>query len=228
MKGWSVLGLLIGAQVALSAVVSTGFAAEDFGKSAYERNPAGWRDLMPDEKLTHWTRLPIPASGTLGRAQWHLDPHSRRLVCDGDGGHDWLRYDREFGDFIYHVEFRFTPMEGKSGYNSGVFVRNGADGTVWHQAQVGSASGGYLFGNSPVNGQLKRFNLSSQVTDQRVKPAGEWNTYEVTCRGKTISVWVNGAVMCEWSECEVPRGYVGLEGEGWPIEFRSVRLKELR
>ena len=31
----------------------------------------------------------------------------------------------------------------------------------------------------------------------------------------------------EWQECEVPRGYVGLEAEGWRIEFRNVKLKTL-
>ena len=216
------------AVLALTVAVLPRTSAQDAGQSALERDPQGWQNLMPDEKLTHWTRQPIPITGTLGRSQWHVDPATNYLVCDGDGGHDWLRFDHEYADFVYHVEFRFTPVEGKTGYNSGVFVRNGADGTIWHQAQVASASGGWLFGNSPANGEVKRFNLSREIKEQRVKPAGEWNTFEVTCRGKSISVWVNGAVQCEWPACEVPKGYVGLEGEGWKIEFRNVKLKELR
>jgi hypothetical protein len=42
-----------------------------------------------------------------------------------------------------------------------------------------------------------------------------------------MSLWVNGAVTVEWPECEVPKGFVGLEAEGWKIEFRDVKLKAL-
>ncbi len=197
-------------------------------RSALEAEPRGWKNLLPGRKLKGWTRLPVPATGTLGREQWHVDPDTGHLVCDGDGGHDWLRYDRELGDFIYHVEWRYFPVEGKTGYNSGVYARSSADGGIWHQAQVGSAFGGYLFGQTLVGGEKKGFNFSRDLKTQRVRPAGEWNTYEITCRGRTMSLWVNGGTTNDWQDCEVPRGYVGLEGEGWKIEFRSLRLKELR
>jgi hypothetical protein len=195
-------------------------------RSALESDPAGWKEITPGEKLDGWTRLPIPATGQLGRLQWHVDPATKHLVCDGDGGHDWLRYDRELGDFIFHAEWRYFPVEGRSGYNSGVYARDSADARVWHQAQVGSGAGGFLFGETLAGGELKRFRVPPK--EQRVKPAGEWNVYEISCRGRTVSLWVNGAVTCEWSECEVPAGYVGVEGEGWKIEFRNLKIKELR
>jgi hypothetical protein len=211
------------------AVLAAGLAhgaAQEASKSALESDPAGWKEIMPGPNLAGWTRLPIPPTGQLGRQQWHLDAEAKTLVCDGDGGHDWLRYDRELGDGIFHVEWRFTPVEGKRGYNSGVFARNSADGAIWHQAQVGSSSGSYLFGETLVNGQKQRFNLSNMLKERRVKPAGEWNTYEITCKGPRLSVWVNGAAVSELPNCEVLRGYVGLEGEGYRIEFRNVKLKE--
>lgn len=195
-------------------------------RSVLEREPGGWKDIMPNSALEGWTRRPVPASGTLGRAQWHVDSQTRHLVCDGDGGHDWLRYDREVGDFIYHLEWRYEPVEGKTGYNSGVYVRNSADGKIWHQAQVGSEFGGYFFGQTLVGGEPKGFNFMKELKEQRVKPAGQWNTYEVTAKGNTLAVWVNGGLSQSWSGCEVPRGYVGVEGEGWKIEYRNLKLKE--
>jgi hypothetical protein len=198
--------------------------------SALERDPRGWIDLLADAgpELKGWTRGPIPPGGTLSeRSQWSLDPSTGHLVCDGTGGHDWMRFDRELGDLIFHVEWRFTPIEGKKGYNSGVYVRNSADARIWHQAQTGSGSGGFLFGDTLVQNELKRVNLSKQLIDQRVKPAGEWNTYEITCKGKSLTLWVNGAVTSEWNDCEVLQGYVGLEAEGYRIEFRNVQLKPL-
>ncbi|MGV3722864.1 MAG: 3-keto-disaccharide hydrolase [Actinomycetota bacterium] len=206
--------------------LASAVGAQDY-RSALAREPEGWKEITPNEKLEGWTRLPVPSTGALGRPQWRVDPRTKHLVCDGDGGHDWLRYDRELGDFIYHIEWRYEPVAGREGYNSGVYVRNSPDGAVWHQAQVGGAFGGYLFGQTRAGDQLTRFNLGKELKSQRVKPAGEWNTYEITCKGSSISVWVNDAVQQEWSDCGALRGYLGVEGEGWKIEFRNLKLKEL-
>ena len=194
------------------------------------RDGKGWTDLTADAgpDLKGWTRGPIPPTGKLNpKSQWSVDPKSGYLVCEGNGGHDWLRRDKELGDFIYHVEWRFTPIEGKKGYNSGVYARNSADAKVWHQVQTGDGSGGYVFGQTLADGKMKGVNFSKQVKENRVKPAGEWNTYEITCKGKMMSLWTNGAVTCEWDDCQVPKGYVGVEAEGYRIEFRNVKVKEL-
>ena len=42
-----------------------------------------------------------------------------------------------------------------------------------------------------------------------------------------MTLWVNGDVTNRWLECDVPKGYVGLEAEGYRIEFRNVKLKPL-
>jgi pimeloyl-ACP methyl ester carboxylesterase len=205
-------------------------AAADEERSTLDRDPQGWVDLLAGAgpKLEGWVRGPVPAEGTLNpQTQWSLDESTGSLVCEGNRGHEWLRWDRELSDFIYHVEWRFTLVPGKKGYNSGVYARNSADAKIWHQAQTGDASGGYLFGNTLVGGVVKRFNLAQRGQPSRVKPAGEWNTFEITCKGKDMTLWVNGAVTSRWQECEIPRGYVGLEAEGWRIEFRNVKLKTL-
>ena len=50
---------------------------------------------------------------------------------------------------------------------------------------------------------------------------------EVTARGKTLTLWVNGAVTCQFNNCGKPKGHVGLEGEGYRVEFRNLKVKEL-
>jgi Domain of Unknown Function (DUF1080) len=202
-------------------------ADEGDAPSALERDPQGWTDLLihAGTRLEGWTRGPIPPGRKLNpRSQWSLDAATRHLVCEGDGGHEWLRWDQELGDLIFHVEWRFTPVPGKRGYNSGIYARNSSDARIWHQAQTGDGSGGFLFGDTMVAGKLQRM---KQQRGSRVKPAGEWNTFEITCKGKDMTLWVNGAVTSQWHDCEVPRGYVGLEAEGYRIEFRNVKVKPL-
>jgi Domain of Unknown Function (DUF1080) len=222
--------ILVRVLLLIVASAASRAAARDDVPSALERDPDGWTDLLAKAgpKLEGWTRGPLPARGKLNaQSQWSLDAATGSLVCQGDGGHEWIRWDKELEDCIFHVEWRFTVAPGKKGYNSGVYARNSADATIYHQAQTGDASGGYLFGNTLVKGAAKRFNLSKQQPDSRVKPAGEWNVFEITCRGKEMTLWVNGAVANQWFECEVPKGYVGLEAEGYRIEFRNVKVKSL-
>lgn len=220
---WATFRLLAAAMAATASLL-----AADPTPSALESDASGWTDLLPPPDLAGWSRVPVPPGAPLGRAQWHVDPATKVLVCDGDGGHDMLLCEREFGDAVFHFEFRYTKIEGKKGYNSGAYVRNSPDGAIWHQAQFGDANGGYLFGETPgPDGKKKFFTLNKQVTDGRVKPAGEWNTIEITARGKTLTLWVNGAVTCQFDACGAPRGRVGVEGEGYRIEFRNLKVKDV-
>jgi hypothetical protein len=215
---------------AFGAVIVVAVAIGDDRSSALERDPQGWSDLLANagSDLKGWTRGPIPPTGKLSpRSQWSLDPKTGYLICEGNGGHEWLRWDQEQGDFIYHVEWRFSRVAGKSRYNSGVYVRNSADAKIWIQAQTGDGSGGFLFGDVPAGERIERIDLAKQADQKRVRPAGEWNTYEITCKGKDIGLWTNGAVTCEWHDCPVLKGYVGLEAEGYRIEFRNIKLKAL-
>ena len=81
--------------------------------SALQSDPEGWIDILPAADLKGWHRVPVPPTGQLGREQWHVDGQKKVLICDGDGGHDMLLFDKEFGDAIFHFEFCYTKIEGK-------------------------------------------------------------------------------------------------------------------
>lgn len=220
--------LILAALAVLGTATQLAAAESAAGRSALETDPHGWTDLLPSADLKGWYRVPVPPGGALGREQWHVDAQKRLLICDGDGGHDMLLTEKEYQDAIFHFEFRYTRVEGKKGYNSGAYVRNSRDGAIWHQAQFGDANGGYLFGQTPgAEGKKTSFRLVKEVTDSRVKPVGEWNTMEITARGKTLTLWVNGAITCQFEGCAAPKGHLGVEGEGYRIEFRNLKVKEL-
>ena len=186
-----------------------------------------WIDLLPGEDLKGWTRIPIPPiSGVNPKMQWRVDSAQRTLVCTGDGGHEWLRSDKDYSNYVLQVEWRFTPREGETKYNSGIGIRLSRFGEIWYQAQTGLA-GGWLFGQNFVDGALRGFNLSKQVKENRIKPAGEWNLYEIRAEDDKLTLSINGEVVNELTGVGLRRGYIGLEAEGYEITFRNFRLKPL-
>lgn len=183
-------------------------------------------NMFPKDVQQAWTRVAIPPSNPLSpEDEWHINAKAREIVCDGNHGHEFLRFNRELANFDFKVEWRFTPVPGTTKYNSGVFFRNSKDGTIWHQAQT-SLGGGYIFAETPVDGKLTRVNLQKQMTENRVKPAGEWNDYDIRCVGGTCTLAVNGKVV-NTLHLSVEKGYVGLEAEGYQITFRHLRLEQL-
>jgi 3-keto-disaccharide hydrolase len=59
------------------------------------------------------------------------------------------------------------------------------------------------------------------------KGAGEWNHYYVRGVNGEVRLWVNGEEVSGGNEAEPRTGYLALESEGSPIEFKHVRLREL-
>jgi hypothetical protein len=200
------------------------WAAGEPTGSALETNPEGWVDIMPPADLSGWVRVPYKAGAKIMRQQWHVE--NGLLTCDGDGGHDMLLLNRQIANCIFHVEFCFVKIDKpKAAYNSGVWVRTLPDGSIWHQAQVQSLDGGYLFGVTPAPAGPRKFKVQTQPC--RVTEAGNWNAFEVTAEGPKITLWVNGYVTAILPDCGQPKGYIGVEGEGYKIQFRNLKLKEL-
>ena len=59
------------------------------------------------------------------------------------------------------------------------------------------------------------------------KSAGQWNHYYVRCINGEVRLWVNGEEVAGGNECEPRSGYLCLESEGAPVEFRGLRVREL-
>ena len=197
-------------------------------KSALEADPKGWKDVTPAKG---WVRVPIPATATLNpENQWRYDPKLKLLICTGDKGHEMLRSNAEYKDLIFHVEWRFARAEGKEQprYNSGVFVRSSANGEYFVQAQMGGGPNVWLFADYPVDGKKQRNNLRDQMTAERTRPAGEWNIFELTVKGPTVSLWVNGETIGSIDKVPVDKGYIGVEAEGFYVEFGKMMVKELK
>ena len=59
------------------------------------------------------------------------------------------------------------------------------------------------------------------------KGYGEWNHYYVRAINGEVRLWVNGEEVSGGTNCKPATGYLCLESEGAPIEFRNLRIREL-
>jgi hypothetical protein len=55
----------------------------------------------------------------------------------------------------------------------------------------------------------------------------EWNHYYIRAINGEVRLWVNGEEVSGGTNCTPNSGYICLESEGAPIEFRNLRIREL-
>jgi len=225
--------------------------------------PAAASTIMPADGLPGWSELPytftfppdwsddLAQRGVdmvrlrqtpLQTGQWYRDGDSGNIVCRGDGGHTWLRYDRVLRDYEAHVEWRFRKLDRPALYNSGVFVRNDPALNIMTQIETrydrtttgffftktfafGQKTAIYGFYPSP-SGELRPFDPQVPDNPTIVHPPGQWNSYDIRVVGREARLWTNGAFSSMF-ELALDEGYFGLEAERYWIEFRNLRLDAL-
>ena len=64
-------------------------------------------------------------------------------------------------------------------------------------------------------------------SEDRTRGAGAWNHYYVRGVNGEVRLWVNGREVSGGTDCAPAAGYLCLESEGAPIEFRDLRLRVL-
>ena len=139
----------------------------------------------------------------------------------------YLRTEKKYGDYTLHVEWRWIG----EGTNSGLFQRVQDGDKLWCTAiecQLCSGKAGdyVMLGGAKINEIecVGEFPVKDRIGDYE-NPVGEWNTADITCEGKTIKVKINGKEQNECT-CEFTDGYIALQSEGGPIEFRNIYVVE--
>jgi len=154
-----------------------------------------------------------------------------------------LRTTRQYENFILELEWRHL----QSGGNSGVFIWGSpiaAPGVPFlraievqvldHGFNVPGKNEWYTTHGDvfPIHGStMKPFGrhngMRSFPSEERSKGTPEWNHYGIVCTNGVIRLQVNGKAVSGGEECNYRKGYLGLESEGGPIDFRNIRIKEL-
>jgi len=64
-------------------------------------------------------------------------------------------------------------------------------------------------------------------TKNMSKGINEWNHYFIRANQGEIRLWVNGEMVSGGKNCQPATGYLCLESEGSPIDFRHIKLRQL-
>ena len=198
-----------------------------------------FRDLFNGKDLSGWVNV------NTDEDTWTV--RDGLLICSGRPI-GVMRTDRQYENFLLHIEWRHMEAGG----NSGVFAWS--TGTVpegkrlpkgmevqmleldWvnlHQQKDGTLPPiayvhGELFGAggmkaTPDNPRGSR----SKSIENRCLGKGQWNVYDVVFVDGVVKLSVNGKFVNGVSHASVKKGYLCLESEGAEIHFRNIRIMEL-
>ena len=161
------------------------------------------------------------------------------IECPADGGGN-LYTAKEYGNFVLRFEFMSEP-----GGNNGVGIRAPLTGDAAYQGMEIQILDDQ---HERYKGKIKSEQHHGSIYDVIpartgfLKPAGEWNTEEISAQGTHIRVTLNGVVITDADlslvrEAEVlkkhpglnnKKGYIGFLGHGTRVAFRNIRIKENR
>ncbi|HZL12274.1 MAG TPA: DUF1080 domain-containing protein [Prolixibacteraceae bacterium] len=148
----------------------------------------------------------------------------------------YLRTIKEYSNYQLHVEWRYP----ENPTNSGVLLHVNGPDKIWvthYQAQLKHENAGDFIvhgvGVSATLGDTVYVStetvkpLIPKLHPTNEKPAGEWNSYDITCKGNTIEIRVNGLLQNIADNCSLTKGAIGLQAEGSKIQFRNLWVEKI-
>ena len=209
----------------IALLLACGFALSTIADDAKKPDPKieeGFVPLFNGKDLSGWKVMGKEAGWTVKDGVIHSD-------AGNDG--QWLRSEKEFGDYILKVEWKVS----KDG-NSGVFIRCKKEDSPWvtgYEIQISNP----VQDESHCTGSLYSYVPVKKRPDES---AEKWHTFEIECRGSIITV-KSDDVICidkfdqskdDKTKDKPLKAFVGLQdahaAAGNTIEYRNIRIKELK
>jgi hypothetical protein len=139
---------------------------------------------------------------------WHIwledadaDPKDTWKVQDGTiwctgKPTGFLRTKQQYNDYKLELEWQWPEKPG----NSGVLVHMGGEEKIWPlcmEAQLMHKRAGDIIGMGYTFNENKAkkggfISYTPHMVDPSEKEIGQWNKYEITCKGDTIEASING------------------------------------
>lgn len=150
----------------------------------------------------------------------------------------YIRTTETYSNYKLHVEWRWLEEPT----NSGVLIHVSGRDMIWphciecqlmHEhagdlVLMGKGAG-ITIGDSTymITSEERRYAVIPKFEDPSEKPAGEWNSYDITTLNGDLEVLVNGVLQHKGSGLTLTEGNILLQSEGSPIQFRNIYLERL-
>jgi hypothetical protein len=218
-----------------TALVASAFAAETPKPDA-----DGFVPMFNGRDLTGWTNI------NCAPETWSV--RDGKIYCTGKpvGG---LRTVKQYENFIVELEWRHLQRSGNSGFFAWGSAINAPGVPFLRGIEVQMLDHGYAEDFEKKNGKKsdwftthgdvfaihgatmdyvgKTNGKRSFPTEDRSKPSPEWNHYRIVANNGALRLHVNGKEISGGDNANYRKGYLALESEGAPVEFRNLRIKEL-
>jgi hypothetical protein len=221
-------------QLILAALIISPLALKSSADCRADEKAEGWIKLFNGSDFSCWRIFLDPRSKTSPEAIWKVAGGT--IVCDGSVN-GYLITEKEFENYVLKVQWRWGEKVARS-RNSGVFVHVTGPDKIWPkgveaQLEAGHAGDFWLVDEFRLRIDPKRQDPQISRHYYRLKDGverklGEWNEYEITCKGNSIRLVINGQLVNEATDAELTKGRILLQSEGAEIHFRDVELKHLK
>jgi hypothetical protein len=198
MKRWSAVTV---------GLLFVGLTALTYSHQAAGQANAGWTTLFDGKNLDNWTAI--------GDANWKLNDGN----VEADKGNGFLVSKNTYSDYQVRAEFW---VDDKA--NSGIFIR------ATDPAKV-TAANAYevnIFDGRPDPSYGTGAIVNVAKVSPMPKAGGKWNTMEITAKGSTFTVVLNGVKTVDnASDSQHPTGRIALQYGGGIVKFKKVEIRPL-
>jgi Domain of Unknown Function (DUF1080) len=171
-----------------------------------------------------WVTLIDGANGmdnffAVGDAAWKATDGAIQAERKTGPANGFLLTKNSYTDFQIRVEFWASDNA-----NSGVFMRcqNVFEVTDRNCYEAN------IFDQRPdpkyATGAVVNF---AAIAPPLPKAGGKWNTYDITVKGKRITLMLNGATTVDFEDATLASGPIGLQYAAGTIKFRKVQIRSI-
>ena len=184
--------------------------ATTYGVPKAASQDAGWVTLFDGKSLDGWDRV--------GESNWHVEDGA--VVADKMAGKEagYLVSKNSYKNFVVRVEF--WPSDNA---NSGIYFRcldpKKITDRTCYEANIFDQRPDPSYGTGAITRYIE--------VDPMPKAADKWNTYEVTAKGRDITVVLNGQTTAKLRNGMFDEGPIALQHGAGAIKIRKVEIKPL-
>ncbi|RMG35526.1 MAG: DUF1080 domain-containing protein [Planctomycetota bacterium] len=137
---------------------------------------------------------------------------------------------RAFRDFVLRLEYRFPRNRPDDGTdpNTGVLLFLTGPHRVWPaclEAQGKFSEMATIKSNSRDVAVVVTDDARARSAVRR--PVGRWNALRIVARGGALRTYLNDRLIASSRPTSLVAGPIGLQSEGFAVEFRGLRIREL-